>query len=224
MSLLVRRRLRARSSTVIVFRVALLGMVLVLAVIAYYPFAWDPPRMVRNEVTRSADGSLQFGKMNYARSPGTPAWLQAARSSGTIQIQLEADPQTMQQYEPMMMLASDYWHADFVIQQGWSNLMVWLRRPGLDANGNPAFVIDGVLHPRQWNSVNLTFRRGDLRIEVNGRSGLTDQVAADSLSVWSPGQIALGDEVHGGAPWQGEIRLAEIRTGSSAVPVMGCSR
>ena len=58
-----------------VCRVALLGMVLVLIVIAYFPFAWDPPRTVRNEVTRSADGSLRFGEMNNARTPGTPAWL-----------------------------------------------------------------------------------------------------------------------------------------------------
>jgi len=217
MSRRIRRRLRARDTTSVVCRVALLGMVLVLAVIAYYPFAWDPPRLVRNEVTRSADGSLRFGKMNYARTSGTPAWLQDVRSSETIQIQLEAYPQTLQQYASIMMLASDYWHTDFVVQQGRSDLMVWLRRPGLDANGNPPFVIDGVLRPGQWNSVNLTLRHGDLRIEVDGRTRLTDYAAADFLSVWSPGQIALGDEVHGGAPWQGKIRLAEIRAPGYAV-------
>jgi hypothetical protein len=57
-------------------RVALTGMGLVVTVIAYYPFSWSPPRTVRNEVTRSADGSLRFGTMNYARTPDTPAWPQ----------------------------------------------------------------------------------------------------------------------------------------------------
>ena len=37
-----------------VCRLALLGLVLVLVVLSYYPFTWDPPRTVRNQVTRSA--------------------------------------------------------------------------------------------------------------------------------------------------------------------------
>jgi hypothetical protein len=39
----------------------LLVLVAVLAVVAYYPFDWDPPRMVRNQVTRGTDGTLRFG-------------------------------------------------------------------------------------------------------------------------------------------------------------------
>ena len=198
-------------------RIALLGMVLLLIVIAYFPFAWSPPRTVRNEVTRSADGSLQFGRMNYARTPGTPAWLPLARTSGIIQIELEADPQSLQQQAPIMMLASDFWHTDFAIEQDHADLLVWLRRPGSDANGDPPFVLGGVLQPQRWNSVNLILQRGDLRIDVGGRTRLAEHVAADSLSAWSPGQIALGDEVHGGGPWQGKIRIAEVRTPGYAV-------
>lgn len=192
-------------------------MVLVLVVIAYYPFAWSPPRTVRNEITRSADGSLRFGAMNYARTPGTPAWLQEVRSSGTVQILLEADPQSLQQDTSMMMLASDYWHTDFAIGQDHSDLMVWLRRPGSDANGDPPFVIDGVLQPQRWTSVAVILRRGDLLIDVDGKTRVTEHIATDSPSVWSPGLLALGDEVHGGGPWQGSIRRAEVRTTSYAV-------
>src|SRR5208282_3565985 len=187
--------LRARASTAAVCRVALLGIVLVLTVIAYYPFSWSPPRTVPNEVTRSADGSLRFGTMNYARAPGTPAWLQEVRASGTIQI--EADPQSLQQAAPLMILASDYWHGDFSIAQVYSNLGVWLRRPGSDAKGEPPFFIDRAFQPRRWNSVTLVLRHGSLRIDIDGRTRLAEHLAADSTSVWSPGQIALGDEVHG---------------------------
>ena len=35
--------------------------------------------------------------------------------------------------------------------------------------------------------------------------------------VWGQGQIALGDEVHGGGPWQGKIRLAQVRTAGHVV-------
>lgn len=209
-------RLWARALTPGLCRLALLGMVLILVVIAYFPFAWSPPRIVRNEVTRSADGSLQFGDMNYARTSGTPAWLQDVRRSGKIQIQLEADPQSLHQNASMMMLASDYWHTDFAIVQNDADLMVWWRRPGSDFSGDPPFVISGVLHPQRWNSVDVILQGGDLHIDV-GKTRVTEHVAADSPSVWSPGLLALGDEVHGGGPWQGKIRLAEVRTTGYAV-------
>ena len=195
-----------------VCRVSLLGMVLLLIVIAYFPFAWSPPHTVRNQVTRSADGSLHFGEMNYARTPGTPAWLQEVRTSGTIQIQLQARPQSPRQDAAIMMLASDFWHNDFAIGQDHSDLQVWLRRPGSDISGDPPFVIPGVLQQQRWSSVEVILQGGDLRIDVDGRTRLTEHLPSDSPRVWSPGQIALGDEVHGGGPWQGQIRMAQVRT------------
>ena len=200
-----------------VCRAALLGMVLVLIVIAYFPFAWSPPRIVHNQVRRSADGSLRFGEMNYARTPGTPAWLQGARASDTVQIQLQTYPQSLQQNASIMMLASDFWHTDFAIGQDNSNLMVWLRRPGSDSNGDPPFVVAGVFQAQRWTRATVIFQRGDFRIEVDGRTRLAEHLPANSIRVWGPGQIALGDEVHGGGPWQGQIRLAQVRTLGYAV-------
>lgn len=191
-------------------RVALVGMFLVLIVIAYFPFAWSPPRTVSNQVTRNADGSLRFGEMNNARTPGVPAWLEDARTSGVVQIRLRAEPQG-QQHAAIMALASDYWDTDFSIEQNHSNLLVWLRRPGSDANGGPPLDIGGVFQPQRWTSVSLMLQHGDLRVEVDGRTRLSQHLPTDSLRVWSHGQIALGDEVHGGGPWRGQIDLAQVR-------------
>lgn len=212
-----RRAYDGATASTAVCRAGLLGMVLVLSVIAYFPFAWSPPRIVHNQVTRSADGSLRFGEMNYARTPGTPAWLQDARAAGTIQIQLQAYPQSLQQNAAIMMLASDFWHTDLAIGQDHSSLMVWLLRPGSDINGDPPSVIHGVLQPQRWNSVAVILQRGDFRIEVDGRTRVTEHLPADSTQVWGPGQVALGDEVHAGGPWQGQIRLAQVRTLGYAV-------
>ena len=200
--------------TTAVSRVALLGIVLVLIVVAYFPFALSPPR---NQVTRSAEGSLRFGQLNYARTSGTPAWLNDVRTSGRIQIQLEASPQSLRQDASMMMLASDDWDTDFAIGQDHSDLMVWLRRLGSDANGDPPFVIRGVLQPQRWTSVDLILVPGDLRIDVGGRTRLTEHLPAHSLRTWGQGRIALGDEVRGGGPWQGQIRLARVRSPGYAV-------
>lgn len=203
--------------TTAVCRVALLGIILVLIVIAYFPFAWSPPRTVRNQVARNAEGSLRFGQMNYARTSGTPAWLNDVRTSGMIQIQLVASPQSLRQDASIMMLASDYWDTDIAIGQDHSDLVVWLRRPGSNANGDPPFVIRGVLQPQRWTSVDLRLLRGDLRINVGARTRLTEHLPADSLQAWGQGQVALGDEVHGGGPWQGQVRLAQVRTPGHAV-------
>ncbi len=198
--------------------VGLLGMILLLAVGAYFPFDWDPPRMVRNDVTRTADGSLRFGEMNDARTPGTPAWLRDVRTSGIASLHVEFNPQSLQKRSrSIMMLASDFWHTDFAIEQDHSSLLVWLRRPGSTANGDPPFVVDGSLQPQRWNSVDVMLQRDDVRIVVDGTSRLTVHLPADSLRVWSAGHIVLGDEVHGGGPWQGEIRHAEVRTLSHEV-------
>ena len=183
-----------------------------LIVIAYFPFAWDPPRTVSNQVTRNAEGSLRFGGMNYARTPGAPVWLEDVRTSGVIQIQLQADPQSPQQNVSIMMLASDYWDTDFAIGQDGSDLLVWLRRPGSNASGEPPFTIGGVFQPDRWTSVNMMLQHGDLRIEVDGRTRLSEHLPTDSLRVWSQGRIVLGDEVNGGGPWRGQIRVAQVRT------------
>ena len=207
----------ARGGITSVCRVALLAMILLLIVISYYPFAWDPPRTVRNEVTRNADGSLQFGEMNNARTPGTPAWFEDVRTSGVVQIRLEFDPDSSHENASIMMLASSFFVTDFAIVQDHSDLLVYLRRPGSDVNGDPPFAVDGFLQSRQWNSVDVVLQHDDIRILVDGSTRLSELVPADSAWVWDQGQIALGDEVHGGRPWQGKIRLAQVRTAGYVV-------
>lgn len=200
-----------------VCRLALLGLILVLVVLSYYPFTWDPPRTVRNQVTRTAAGSLRFGEMNDARSPGTPAWLPAVAASGTIEIQLEANPRSARANASIMMLASDSWHTDFAVGQDGSDLAIWLRRPGSDINGDPAFVIPGALQPDRWTSVSVIVRRGDLRVGIAGRIRLTAHLSPGFARTWGAGQIALGDEVHGGGPWPGQIRQARVTAAGHAV-------
>jgi VanZ family protein len=208
-------RVRVRATTVC--RAALLGMILLLIATAYYPFGWDPLRMVRNDVTRSSDGAMRFGEMNRARTPGTPSWLRDARTSGTVQIQLHFEPQSLREHASIMMLASDFWNTDFAIGQDHSDLLVWLRRPGSDGNGDPPFVVEGVVQPQRWNHVGVIVQRNHISIHVDGRTRLIEHLPPDPLRVWGQGQIALGGEVHGGGPWQGRIRHAEVRTSGQVI-------
>lgn len=208
---------RGLTVSVAACRALLAAVIIVLIAGAYYPFSWDPPRTVHNRVTRTAGGALRFGTMNRARSPAAPGWLAQAQRTGTVGIQLAADPASGRQHAPMMMLASDTWHTDFAIVQARSRLAVWWRRPGAHANGRPAFALRQVLHPHQWFTLDVLLNGGRIRIAFDGRTRLDTRIPGGSLRTWGAGLISLGDAVHGGWPWQGEIRLAEVRTGSEAV-------
>lgn len=210
---------RARGLTVglTTCRVLLAAVVVVLIVGAYYPFSWNPPRTVHNQVTRVAGGALRFGTMNQARTPGTPAWLAAARRSGDLGIQLEAETAELRQRAPVLMLASDTWHVDFAIVQADSRLAVWVLRPGSHTTGRPAFAFPRILHPHKWFSVDVQLSGDDVRIAVDGGTPLVRRVPGGVVPAWRPGQVSLGDSTHGGLAWQGEVRLAEVRTGNDTV-------
>lgn len=205
---------RLPRGTVAGARYALLGSLFVLVVTAYYPFAWDPPRIVHNQVSRSADGTLRFGEMNRARTDRVPDWLPAARRSGDLRVDLEVDPALGQARSAasILMLASDFWHTDLAIGEDDTELLVWLRRPGSNANGDPSFAVREALRPGHWNRIGVRLGGGSIRVDVDGTPELTEPLPPDSLKDWGSGQVALGGEVHGGGSWQGTIRRADVRT------------
>jgi hypothetical protein len=194
--------------------VLLLALVAVLTVVAYYPFDWDPPRTVRNQVTRGADGTLRFGGMNAARSAGTPSWLDVARATGRLQADLEVSSWLPAEHAGpvgIMMLADSYWHTDFIIGQDQDELLVWLRRPGTRGNGAPPFVVPEVFRPHRWTEVRVRLDGEDLRVDVDGTTRLAGSLPSGTMRRWKDARFALGHEIHRGGPWQGEIRKAEVR-------------
>jgi VanZ family protein len=200
-----------------------LGLVTFLAavvVVSYYPFAWDPPRWVRNDVERTSNGSLVFGNHNFAQSEGTPAWLSSARRGGlTLGLEVKPEP-AGEEPAAMMMLAQNFANTDFAVAQEGSDLLIWLRRPGSSANGDPPFRVEDSVPPGQWTTLTINVSR-ELRVQVNGREALREPLPPDALTDWGGGVIVLGDEVHGGGPWRGEIRRAEISTADGRVDYVG---
>ncbi len=196
---------------------ALAGLVVVLVVTAYYPFDWEPPRVLRNHVTRTAAGTLRFGAWSTATTAGTPSWLAQARASGRVEVELEASSWVADRGPlAIMMLADDYWHADFVIGQDHDELLVWPRRTGSRGNGAPPFVVPGVWRPHRFVAVRLRVDR-ELRVDVGGATRLAKPLPAGSLRRWSGAHLALAHAIHRGGPWQGEVRRAVVRTPGQAV-------
>jgi hypothetical protein len=198
---------------------ALAGVVALLVLTAYYPFHWDPPRMVRNHVTRTAGGTLRFGAPAMAATAGTPAWLDEARATGRLEADLEVSPWVEGGVGPVaiMMLADGYWDTDFVIGQDRDMLLVWLRRTGTGGNGAPPLVVRGVFRPHHWVAVGLRITPGEVRVEVDGTTRLATPLPGGSLRRWAGVRFALGREVHRGGPWRGEVRRAVVRTPGQSV-------
>lgn len=188
--------------------------VVVLALVAYFPFNWDPPHIVRNDVTKTSQGTLRFGARNFARSKGSLEWLAAAQKAGHLTIDLEALPYFPQRNEAasIMMLAQDFWNTSFAIGQDDANLVLWLKRPGSTDNGDPPFAIPDVFRPGHWTRAQVEIVGTRLRVYVDGKVRLDENLPPDTLSSWHGGRVALGDEVHGGKGWGGEIRRAEVTT------------
>lgn len=190
-----------------------------LTVVAYYPFDWSPPRTVVNDVRRTPEGTLRFGDDNVARTPGTPAWVADARDGSPVRIDLRVRPAFPQRYTPVsiLMVARDYWHTDVGIDQEGRNLVVTVGRPGATSNGYPAFVVDDAFGPGRWTDVRVVLEGAAIVVAVDGTTRVRETLPAGYRRGWEGGRLALGDEVHGGHGWQGEIGRAEVRTPNRTV-------
>lgn len=194
-------------------------LVLLLATVAYYPFDWNPPRTVANDVRRTPAGTLRFGEDNVARTPGTPAWVGEARGGASVRVDLRVRPAFPQRYSPVsiLMVARDYWHTDLGIDQYGRDLVVSLGRPGSTENGDPPFVVDGAFAPGRWTAIMVTLSRTAVVVAVDGTTRVREPLPAGYQRAWEGGRLALGDEVRGGHGWQGEIARAEVRTPTRSV-------
>lgn len=199
----------------------LLVVVLALLVVeAYWPFAWDPPRTVSNDVRRAGDGALVFGERNAARTSTTPAWLAEVRRDEQIQLRLVARPSFPEQYDPaatLMMLADGRSHADFRLGQQGRNLLFWLRRTGSSADGSPPFVVGDTFRPGHATELVVAVGHDTVRVAVDGATELDTPLRPGSLRGWSSGLLMLGDELDGGRGWHGEISRATVTVGRHTV-------
>lgn len=196
----------------------LLAVVAVLVLLAYYPFRFDPPRVVTNDVSRTPAGTLTFDDHNRARTEGTPDWLPAACKGQEFSAVLVARPRAQQHRDlSIMMVAADASHTNFCLGQDGTDLVLWLRRGGSTADGTPTYVVPNAFVPGHWTTTRVTVRGDRLRVTVDGATRVRDTLAGDSLRTWGAGRMVLGDEVHGGRGWRGELRRAQVTTTAGTV-------
>lgn len=185
-------------------------------VLALFPFRFDPPRPVTNDVTRTDSGSLVFGEHNRARSHGRPAWVDMAALGSSVRVSLSVRTHDVGQTGParILSLARGPDQAALTIAQDAADIVVRVRRPGSLPDGRPPLVVRDVLSGDRWT---------DVVVHIHGRAVQVD-AANQTRRVVAPGavtstwddqrtRVALGSEPQGSKPWRGEVRAADILVG-----------
>ncbi len=205
--------------------VGILVMMFSLLVIeSFYPFEPQLPVWWRTMPARDATtGSVRFDGRSVLVSRSPPAWLVAARQSGSLEIDLEVRAERPFQEGPARVLtvSRDVHEANLMIGQQDDALVVRVRRPGSDRSGEPAFEVPHLFADVGWHSVAVLIRGDHLRIEADGRVVVNEALEADPLAGWDPSYLlALGDEPQGERGWVGELRQLQVITPAGSVDLL----
>lgn len=198
-------------------RMLLIAALAVSIAAALVPFRLDLPRHVSNGLDRPPAGPWRLREHSIARSFNGPPWVREATRSETLDVNVKVRSARARQSGPARILTNSAgFHArNLTVAQDGSDLVVRLRRPGSDANGEPAFVVPDVFRTGRWRDITVAIRPRRVQIHVDGTLRVARSLPADALAGWDPTfGIALGNEVSGQRPWAGDIAVAEVATAS----------
>ena len=186
---------------------------LVHATIAWYPFELDPPRRVDNGVTRLADGGLMFAGGHVHAQADAPSRLGEDPPPTAATLDLEVQTSRTDQRGParIFALSRDTAHANLVVAQDGSDLVVRVRRVVSDTHGRPALRAPGVFaddHPAQ---LRVSVTESTVELLVTGDEPVVAPTGGAAVTTWDPShQVALGDEPGGRRAWNGTITAATL--------------
>lgn len=204
-------------------RIIAVVVVLVAVVQAWFPFLPDAP-VIRRSGPTVADGSWSFDGSDALIGPGGMPWLSTALAARAVEVDLEARTDDGDQDGPARLLAlsASVYSGDLSVGQDGADLVVRVRRPGSDELGLPAVVVPGVFATPQWRRIEVSVAAESLQVRVDDAVQAELTVDGDITATWDPAmRTALGDEWRGNRGWRGELRRAEVRTGTTTVDLLG---
>lgn len=177
----------------------------------------DFPEVLRNHARSGDGGTIEFPGFGIVGVPGGGAWLDSAVRNNRFDIGLRVKPSSNRATGPARILTSslDPAERNLTIGQNFDNLIVRVRRPGIDINGMPDIVVPDVFAAGRWVDIGVTFDGNELRILVNGKQAERVPVGPGGLRSWSADyKMALGNELTLDRPWLGSIQRANISAGN----------
>jgi hypothetical protein len=183
---------------------------------SWFPFRLDPPRSVPNGL--SIDGGVWlFEGIGMARTDGPPTWLAEVTLTEAVEFHLEVRPASVTATGPARILAlsapaaggRDVREQNLVIGQDGTDLIVRLRRPGADRNGQPPIVMRDVLDAGTWRGIHVVLgSSATVVVDEGDRVSIPARGWADT---WDEQFVlTIGNTPSGFRPWQGEVRVATV--------------
>lgn len=179
--------------------------------VAWAPFEPDPPRRVDNAASLRDDVLNVDGRRAVARSAeGQPG---IGPESRLVDVEVTATPARDDQRGPARILAvaqSDR-RANLMVGQEQADLIVRVRRPGANAHGRPALVVDDALEAGRATAIRVRVTPEGVSVDVDGTAAATARDGPDLLAEWDPShRLWLGDDPRVPRAWHGTISEAVV--------------
>lgn len=198
---------------------ALALLLTVYAVLSLLPFQWRVPGVRANPVEIVDGGGLRFFGPGVAQTRQSPVWLNAVIDGASLDIQLRAVPDRIDQRGPARILtvSRNTLLRNLTIGQEGADLILRLRTEETSLNGLPQLTMEDVFQAGVPAEIHLVTRPGYFLLEAEGQK-LEGTLPLRPFGAWdSSYRLALGDELKGGRPWLGAIHKAVVRAGSVTV-------
>jgi VanZ family protein len=207
--------------------------------VGYYPIQWSPSshfrltvdgkglqyiktEFVENDQVRSSPAGLRFAAPGIAYLSKPPPWLPAVIEESSLNIRLKVRPLVRWQFGParILTISRDPWERNLTIGQEGSNVIIRVRTPNTDRNGNPPYEIENVFSTTDTTHIGLHIGDGRIRVHINEKEALSAAIPSNALSGWSAEyKLAVGNELTFDRPWLGEIIQATLRPAGSGTDV-----
>ena len=196
-------------------RIAAMILAAIYCLVGFNPYNWQMlPKHKYDNGAEVVEGSgVQFKSRGIARTDNVPEWLEPVISTSTLRVLLDVQTDKRKQYGParIFTVSVNPYRRNLTIGQTGDDLVVRLRTPTSDLNGQPENIVDNVFNDEQWHRVEVSIDPVNLVIRVDDVTVKTLELPADPLSNWDPNyKLALGSELLDDRHWIGKIRTAVV--------------
>jgi hypothetical protein len=190
--------------------------------VSLWPYEPGLPEHRANGAETRPGGGLRFPSPGLARTPGPAPWLEAAQAAGALELSLRlASARTLQPWPARIVaLSLNRYNRNLSIDQDVTDLVVRVRTADDRRSGRNYRVPDVFREPAPVD-LDLRIEPGRLEITLDGALVVERSLPLVPLDAWEPGYpLALGNEVTGEYPWEGEIESATLRAGDTSVDLL----
>ena len=196
----------------------LVGLLAFHTLVAWVPFEPDPPRRVDNAASLREGTLTVDGRRAVARSPeGQPG---VGPDNGRAEVVLTVTPAREDQRGPARIasIAASDRRANLMIGQERADLIVRVRRPGTNAQGRPALVVEDAFEAGRPTDIRVRATAEGVRVDVDGATAAAAEESGGVLGSWEPSQrLWLGDDPRVPRTWHGTISEAVVTVDGARV-------